>query len=88
MFKRLWDRYWTWRSNEGKIIHSLVVARVKLLLGIGFTAVQTSGVDMASWLTKNDAYQNAIRIGFAILAVDGTLSEWARRHKDSDIGGP
>lgn len=88
MFKRLWVRYWTWRTTKGEIIHTLVIARIKLLLGGGFTALQQSGVDIASIVTNNEAYQAAIRIVMAWLVFDGTLSEWARRHKADDIGGP
>lgn len=88
LLRRYWDRYWTWRNNEGRIIHTLVWARIKLLLGLGFTGIQQSGVDVAALVTQKAEYQAAVRIAFAILAVDGTLSEWARRHKADDLYQP
>ena len=85
MLKKLWDRYWTWRATDGKIIHTLVIARLKLVVGTAFTGLQQSGVDVAGWVTTRVEYQNAIRVFMAILTLDGTLSEWARRHKADDV---
>lgn len=88
MFRQLLTKYWTWRDNGGDVVHTIVWARIKLTLGMTFTAVQQSGVDIASIVSQDPIKQAAVRVGFAWLAIDGTLSEWARRHNADDIGSP
>jgi hypothetical protein len=67
---------------------TILIARIKLFLGMGFTAIQTSGVDIASLFVTNLRWQAAIRVFFAWLIVDGTLTEWARRNRNTDLEGP
>jgi len=65
---------------------SIFIARMKLLLGGVFTALQTSGVDVSSLVTESPKWQNAIKVLFAWLIFDGTLTEWARRRNDPNLG--
>ena len=68
-----------WFKNS----ETIFIARVKVFLGVLFTAVQQSGIDVAS-VVDNPKLQMAIRVFFAYLIVDGTLTEWARR-RNSDL---
>lgn len=85
MLKNLWNRYWTWRTTQGQIIHTLVIARIKLFLGTAYTVLNQSGVDVISFV-EDHKWKIALQLFFAWLAVDGTLSEWGRRHAADDIG--
>lgn len=57
---------------------TIFIARVKILIGGGFTALQQSGVDVAGFV-EDHRIQAGIRIFMAYLVFDGTLGEWARR---------
>ena len=85
MLKKLWDHYWTWRATDGKIIHTLVISRIKLFAGVGYTVLLQSGVDVTSFIHE-EKYKAGIQLFMAWLAVDGTLCEWGRRHAADDIG--
>lgn len=79
MLKPLLDRAKPWF----KYSETIFIARLKLTLGLVFTGIQQSGIDVASFV-ENQKLQMAIRIFFAYLIVDGTLTEWARR-RNSDL---
>lgn len=68
-------------------LHSeiIFIGRVKFLLGSIFTAVQQSGQDLASMFTEHPNLQIGIRVFFAWLILDGTLTEWARRRNATDL---
>lgn len=85
MLKQLWARYITWRNTDGAIIHTIVIARIKLFVGVGYTALMQSGVDVTAFV-QDQKYKVAIQLFMAWLAVDGTLTEWGRRHAAEDIG--
>lgn len=87
MLKSLWNRYWTWRNTDGKVIHTIVIARVKLFVGTAYTVLQQSGVDVVSFV-NDQKWKVALQLFFAWLVVDGTLAEWGRRHAADDIGPP
>lgn len=63
---------------------TIFIARVKMMLGLGFTAVQQSGVNLAS-IIDNPKLQIALQVFMAYLVLDGTLSEWARRRNATDL---
>jgi hypothetical protein len=66
--------------------HTIYIARVKLFLGMVFTAIQQVGVsDVAALLTPKPEYQLAIKIFFAYCAADGFITEWARKYKANDL---
>lgn len=63
---------------------TIFIARLKLAAGLIFTAVQQSGVDIAS-IVDNPKAQIALRVLMAWLILDGTLTEWARRRNATDL---
>ena len=87
MLKRLWDKYWTWRDTTGSVVHTLVIARIKLFLGMGYTVLQQSGVDIVSFV-EDKKWKIALQLFFAWLVVDGTLAEWGRRRNADDLLPP
>lgn len=64
---------------------TILIARIKMFVGMIFTAVQTSGVDLAGLITESAKVQAGLRVFFAYLIVDGTLGEWARRNRADDL---
>lgn len=73
---KLWCRFHaSFHASE-----TILIARVKFLIGSLFTALQQSGVDIASFI-EDHRWQVALRVFMAWLIVDGTLGEWARRRK-------
>lgn len=79
----MWVHIKNW-FTENWHIETIMIARIKLIAGTLFTAVQQSGVDLAGFV-ENPKAQIAIRVMFAWLIVDGTLTEWARRRGATDI---
>jgi hypothetical protein len=67
---------------------TILIARIKLFVGLLFSAVQTSGVDITSFITDSPRLQTGLKVFFAYLAVDGTVGEWARRHRATDLDTP
>lgn len=63
---------------------TIFIARVKVTLGVAFTAIQQSGVDLTSF-TDRPGVKIAIQIFMAYLIADGTLGEWARRRRAADM---
>jgi hypothetical protein len=61
------------------------IARAKLFAGTTFTALQTSGVDVTSFV-ENPRIKTGLSILFAWLIVDGTVQEWARKRRADDLG--
>ena len=74
------DKIKDWFKNS----ETIFIARLKLMLGLAFTAFQQSGVDIAS-VVENPKWQIALRVFFAYLIVDGTMTEWARRRNATDL---
>lgn len=74
------NRIKAWFRNS----ETIFLARLKLMAGLAFTAVQQSGVDIAS-VVESPKLQMAIRVFFAYLILDGTLTEWARRRNAKDL---
>lgn len=82
-FKAWWTSFYhSFHDSE-----TLLLARIKLFLGVGFTALQQSGIDVAGFV-ENPKLQMALKVVFAWLIVDGTISEWARRSRATDLGDP
>jgi hypothetical protein len=77
--------WWTKFHASFHDSETILFARVKLFLGMAFTAVQQSGVDVTSFV-ENNRLKVAIQVFFAWLIVDGTVSEWARKHRAEDLG--
>lgn len=69
-----------WFKNS----ETIFIARVKVTLGLAFTAIQQSGVDLTAF-TDKPAYKIAIQVFMAYLIADGTLGEWARRRRATDL---
>ena len=65
----------------------ILLARIKLFLGLGFTALQQSGVDVAGFV-EDTRLQMALKVIFAWLIVDGSVQEWARRNRATDLNDP
>lgn len=87
MLKRLWNKYWTWRDRTGGIVHTIVIARIKMFLGLAYTVLMQSGVDVVSFV-QDQKWKIALQLFFAWLAVDGSLAEWGRRHRADDMAEP
>lgn len=69
-----------WFKNS----ETIFIARAKMTAGLLFTAFQQSGVDVAS-VVESPKLQIAVRVFFAYLILDGTLTEWARRRNAPDL---
>jgi uncharacterized membrane protein len=67
---------------------TILIARIKMFIGIAFTAMQMSGIDLASLVTDSPRVQAAIKVFIAYLVVDGSVSEWARRNRATDLDAP
>lgn len=87
MLKRLWTKYWTWRDTTGGIVHTIVIARIKMFLGTAYLTMQQAGVDISSFIA-DPKVKVAVQLFFAWLVVDGTLAEWGRRHAADDLEPP
>lgn len=74
------DKIKAWFKNS----ETIFIARLKLFSGLAFTAFQQSGVDIAS-VVESPKLQVALKLFFAYLIVDGTVSEWARRRNADDL---
>ena len=77
----MFSRIWAWYKPIHASFHSsetILIARIKIFVGIAFTALQQSGVDVASFV-EDHRLQIAIRLFMAWLVVDGTVGEWMRR---------
>jgi hypothetical protein len=79
---------WTKFAASFHDSETILIARIKLFLGMMFTAVQTSGVDLAGFISDRPGMQAGVRIFFAYLIVDGTMGEWARRNRATDLDAP
>lgn len=76
----MWDSIKDWFKHS----ETIFIGRVKMALGLGFTAIQQSGVDIAS-IVDSPRLQIALRVFFAYLILDGTLTEWARRRNAPEL---
>lgn len=63
---------------------SILWARIKLVLGLVWTAVTQSGVDLSSVIT-NPKVLLGVKVGAALLLADGLFSEVVRRHGATDL---
>ena len=73
MFQEL-KTEWAMMWNTGTIIWS----RIKLTVGLVGSAITQSGVDLSTVITNQTALF-AIKVGFALVALDGITSEAVRR---------
>ena len=74
-----WNMIWT----AGTIMWS----RIKLGLGLLVTAITNSGADI-SMIISNQKALFAIKVGGALIAMDGAISEAVRRHGATDLAPP
>ena len=63
---------------------SIMWARAKVTLGVVWTAVSNSGVDLSTVIT-NPKWLLATKVAAALLLADGLFSEMVRRHGATDL---
>ena len=77
--KNEWNMMW----NAGTLLWS----RIKLTLGLVGTAITNSGVDLSTIISDAKVLA-ATKIGLALIAADGVISEMVRRHGATDLSPP
>jgi hypothetical protein len=61
---------------------TIFIARLKVLIGGLFLAVNQAGIDVTEF-GLDHKYQTVFTVACIWLAADGTLGEWARRRRDT-----
>ena len=79
MWNRLQDE-WAIMWKAG----SIMWARAKVVVGLVWTAVTQSGVDLST-IVSSPKWLLAIKVGAALLLADGLVSEAVRRHGATDL---